>query len=322
METAKVGTDVAGVRSVFAGEEAANVVCAELDVDAGQCAAAAAAAAAPPAVPGAPSASAGIPEGLPLVMSDVVIIDGVNREADPDERLLEALNSTLRRPPTEEQLHAPRDETEGLFCRRSEEPVNEFSDNKELLVCAFPHLFPFGVGVPRSSLSTNFTRYLMLHHSNVFANEPRFYFLLFNQLHRHTNCRSTSLRVKAQKKHIDAVTRITKAPDFMARLEAANSHPESPDAKRLMRSLHPHIITLGAKTPFSPASRKASFNHFLAALNRSAHLPNDRPHLRSLTVPVLVRPRFGTGQLFITMAFNEVSGEAQCVCIEPVHSCR
>jgi hypothetical protein len=162
----------------------------------------------------------------------------------------------------------------------------------------------------------------MLHHSNVFANEPRFYFLLFNQLHRHTNCRSTSLRVKAQKKHIDAVTRITKAPDFMARLEAANSHPESPDAKRLMASLHPHIITLGAKTPFSPASRKASFNHFLAALNRSAHLPNDRPHLRSLTVPVLVRPRFGTGQLFITMAFNEVSGEAQCVCIEPVHSCR
>ncbi len=64
----------------------------------------------------------------------------------------------------------------------------------------------------------------MLHHSNVFANELRLYFLLFDQLHRHTNCSSTSLCVKAQKKHIDAVTRITKAPDFMVCLEAANLH--------------------------------------------------------------------------------------------------
>ena len=93
-------------------------------------------------------------------------------------------------------------------------------------------------------------------------------FLLFNQLHRHTNCRSTSLRVKAQKKHIDAVTRITKHPDFMVRLEAANANPDSGDAKKLLASLHPHIITLGAKAPYGPAARKASFNHFLAALNR------------------------------------------------------
>jgi len=208
------------------------------------------------------------------------------------------------RKPTTEDSDAPQAEQEGLFCRRSEDPVNEFENSNELLVCAFPHVFPYGVGVPRSSLSPNFTRYLMLHHSNAFANEPRLYFLLFNQLQRHTNCRSTSLRVKAQKKHIDAVTRITKRPDFMPRLEAANANPDSADAKALLASLHPHIITLGAKAPYGPAARKASFNHLLAGMNRL----DNSSHLLATYFKVICAYvfRFGTGQLFITMAFNEV----------------
>ena len=269
MENAKIGTDIAGVRSVFQDTDEQN--------GCGDC--------------GAPSPqldgnsatagqsnhgghesqmhlnAAGVPDRLPLVMSDVVIIDGSNRDEDPDQLLLDALNATLKRP-TSEDSEAQAAEPDGLFCRRSEDPVNEFENGSELLVCAFPHVFPFGVGVPRSSLSPKFTRYLMLHHSNAFANEPRLYFLLFNQLHRHTNCRSTSLRVKAQKKHIDAVTRVTKSADFMPRLEAANANPDSADAKRLLASLHPHIITLGAKAPYGPAARKASFNHFLAGMNR------------------------------------------------------
>ena len=262
MESAKIGTDVAGVRSAFEADEL-EASCAGPDMDANQGAAAVASDA------GASQAAAPEVHRLPLVLSDVVIIDGhTNQEEDPDQRLLAALNSTLRNPCAEGSGEPPA-ETDSLFCRRAVDPVNEFEERGELLACAFPHAFPFGVGVPRSSLSPKFTRYLMLHHSNVFANEPRLYFLLFNQLHRHTHCKSTSLRVKAQKTHIDAVTRITKAANFMPRLEAANENPGSIDAKKLMASLHPHIITLGAKAPFSPAARKASFNHFLAAMNRS-----------------------------------------------------
>ena len=54
----------------------------------------------------------------------------------------------------------------------------------------------------------------------------------------------------------------------MVRLEAATANPASADAKKLVGSLHPHIITLGAKTPYSPAARAASFNHMLACMNR------------------------------------------------------
>ena len=307
MESAKIGTDIAGVRSVCVDEDTANANGAPCDAAAGQ-----------------PSSSqaatgeaevhlngAGVPDRLPLVMSDVVIIDGTNRDEDPDQRLLDALNATMRKQPTDDS-EAPAAEPDSLFCRRGDDPVNDFENRSELLTCAFPHVFPFGVGVPRSSLSPKFTRYLMLHHSNVFANEPRLYFLLFNQLQRSTNCHSTSLRVKAQRKHIDAVTRITRAPTFMPRLEAANANPDSFDSKRLLASLHPHIITLGSKTPFSPSARKASFNHLLAGLNRSLSLTLC-PYLHhcilrlhaSLCACVCVC-RFGTGQLFVTMAFNEV----------------
>jgi hypothetical protein len=92
----------------------------------------------------------------------------------------------------------------------------------------------------------------------------------------------------------------------MPRLEAANANPESIDSKRLLASLHPHIITLGSKTPFSPSARKASFNHLLAGLNRS--LSPCLPHcpLVSCLTACLCVSRFGTGQLFVTMAFNEV----------------
>ena len=283
MENTKIGTDVAGVRSVFADGEPLGE---GPDLDENQGAGAASAAAGPAPAPAVHLNKAGVPDRLPLVMSDVVIIDGLREEEDPDLLLLKALNTTLRKPPAEDDSDAlPTEPVDSLFCRRAEDPVNEFEEQGRLLACAFPHVFPFGVGIPRSYLSTNFTRYLMLHHSNSFANEPSLYFLLFNQLHRHTNCRSTSLRVKAQKKHIDAVTRITKADDFMPRLEAANANPDSVDAKRLMASLHPHIITLGARAPFSPAARKASFNHFLAAMNRCLS-PCSSPPLGSCVAPV------------------------------------
>ena len=280
MEQAKIGTDIAGVRDVLVGQEPEATRGARQQPrderavtypDTSNCPAGAS----PPEQFEAQARlnEASVPQQT-LILSDVVIIDGADSEEDPDQRLLDALNATMRKPVDAQGSEAPaRDDDGVLFCRRSDQPVNEFANNAELLVCAFPHLFPFGVGVPSSSLSQGFTRYIMCHHSNAFANEPRQYFLLFNQLQRHINYRSTStnglnLRVKAQKKHVDAVTRITTQADFMPRLEAATANPDSPDAKRLLGSLHPHIITLGAKAPFSPSARSSSFNHLVAGLNR------------------------------------------------------
>jgi len=266
MENAKIGQDIAGVRDIFVRSEDQDDAAQQQPVSDPHQDRDENAAEADTAPDGVHLNPAGIPEKLPLIMSDVVIIDSSRSEEDTDQLLLDALNATMRKPSPEDSSN--QSQTEGLFCRRSEEPVNDVANSDQLLVCAFPHIFPFGVGVPKDPVNPKFTRYLMLHSSNSFANEPRLYFQLFNQLHRKTHFRSTSLRVKAQKKHIDAVTRITKQPDFMVRLEAATANPASADAKKLVGSLHPHIITLGAKTPYSPAARAASFNHMLAGMNR------------------------------------------------------
>jgi hypothetical protein len=134
--------------------------------------------------------AAGFPDQIDLVMNNCVIVDSLTFATDPDQALLDALNKAARTPPSDSDNGADF-AADGLVCRRSAIPFNDFQEGQELLVCAFPHCFPFGVGVPRSSANVDFTRYLMLHHTNQFANEPRLQFLLFNLLHRHTNARST-----------------------------------------------------------------------------------------------------------------------------------
>ena len=103
MEIAKIGADVAGVCRVFADEENAYGDCGgpspQLSDNAG---------AGQPHHHGgdgfqplrctSTKQAAGVPDRLPLVMSDVVIVDGRNREDDPEWLLLDALNATMRKP--------------------------------------------------------------------------------------------------------------------------------------------------------------------------------------------------------------------------------
>ena len=275
MDRCKVGTDIAAVRdSDCGGGQVDSNNSEQLFISASDEDVAATSADAAPPEPIHLDAS-GLPDQIQLVMNNCVIVDSHAFATDPDQTLLDAVNKAAKTPPSDD----------GLVCRRSAIPFNEFEDGQELLVCAFPHCFPFGVGVPPSSAtSPTFTRFLMLHHTNTFSNEQRLQFLLFNQLHRQTNARSTSMRVKASKVHVDAVNRVTQRSDFRARLEAANSSQQSADAKSLLAELRPHIFVLGAHAPYSDAARKSSFNHLMAANNR-----------------------FGMPMLFITMAFNDVS---------------
>jgi hypothetical protein len=56
--------------------------------------------------------------------------------------------------------------------RTSSVPVNEFTDNDQLLYGSFPHVFPFGSGLPtRGSLTTRHTRHLLMQFQGQFS-EP------------------------------------------------------------------------------------------------------------------------------------------------------
>ena len=56
--------------------------------------------------------------------------------------------------------------------RTSTVPVNEFTENDQLLYGSFPHVFPFGLGLPTSgSLTTRHTRHLLMQFQGQFS-EP------------------------------------------------------------------------------------------------------------------------------------------------------
>ena len=70
-----------------------------------------------------------------------------------------------------------------IRVRRSELPVNEFADNDTLFCGAFPDKFLRGIGFgSRASLSDEQTMHLLLQHTCTFARDPRFTFLLFDQI--------------------------------------------------------------------------------------------------------------------------------------------
>jgi hypothetical protein len=106
-------------------------------------------------------------------------------------------------------------------------------------------MFPFGTGMPERVSTMHedayYTRYLMMHHGNTFASDPRFSFFLFNVMQRHANLRGTSLKIKAQEKAVQAFGKITQSDTFMPRLEAALQNPKSPQAAKLIASIQPHI---------------------------------------------------------------------------------
>ena len=139
-----------------------------------------------------------------------------------------------------------------------------------LVTCAFPHLFPFGAppSMPRSTFPESLTRYLMLHHQCRFSTEIPLVFLLFNQAQRHANMRSTSLKLKASKTHVQAIMKISGKDDFFVKLADANADPESPQAKAFLAQIRPDIMSFGNQAPFSPAARRLSFNHLMACMNR------------------------------------------------------
>ena len=177
------------------------------------------------------------------IMSSVLIVDSAKAASDDDvdQALLDSINASMQTGPDSIDTEAP-----AIL-------VSQYGTN-EILVCGFPHLFPFGLGVPESNTDPNYTRYLMIHHSNAFAAESRLYFFHINALKKQGNARSTSLRIQAHKLHVEAVSSITRHHDFRARLAGVNANPKSDDAKALLSSLLLHIPPLGVNTPYRARS--------------------------------------------------------------------
>ena len=83
-------------------------------------------------------------------------------------------------------------------CRRSAQPLNEFTENATLLYGAFWPLLPLRAGLRSDGpLTPASRRRIMTQFHNAFAHSPQLIFLLADQVQRHAAARGVALRVKA-----------------------------------------------------------------------------------------------------------------------------
>ena len=204
---------------------------------------------------------------------------------NPDTNERQSTSNDEPTPVNTTKPSAATGKTPVIVSTREKRPRDEFHDNDRILASCFPTLFLFGTAGPRptsGSFSTELTTYLMLHHTCRFAQDPRLLFYLFNQTQRHGVTRATNLRIRARSEAVERFVALTNAKDFKDRLHECHKNPESTDAKKLAKELEPLLAKAGKSVPYSPAARRAAFAHSMGCMQR-----------------------FGSGLVFLTMAFND-----------------
>ena len=156
-----------------------------------------------------------------------------------------------------------------LSIRRENNPICEFTSNDELMYGSFPWLFLFGSGVPKcGSLPITFTKFLLSHFNQGFAQDHKFLFTIFNQIQRHACVRASSLKVNARSRGTQNLMDTINDPDFGNKLQSAILHPNSREAKALLQKVMPNVSLIAAKVPFGVAERHNSLYKLYAMIQR------------------------------------------------------
>ena len=82
-------------------------------------------------------------------------------------------------------------------------PLNEFSENDDILSGAFPDLFPLGYSCNKKGpLAKQQIKHLLYQFTGNFAACPCLHFYLLNQMQRHRNILGIHSKLKLDKKHL------------------------------------------------------------------------------------------------------------------------
>ncbi|CAK0867394.1 unnamed protein product [Prorocentrum cordatum] len=140
-------------------------------------------------------------------------------------------------------------------CARELRPMNEFTNNDDILYGAFWYLFPLRQGL-RSKGSVNFhdSRHLLTQFHNAFAQQPSFLFLLANQIQRHAAAKGVGLRVKTGA--------------YVERARAAEEDPTSKGARDLLKQVMRFTATAGKVVPWSGEDRAGEITKLYAMWRR------------------------------------------------------
>jgi len=148
---------------------------------------------------------------------------------------------------------------EKIKVRRTDDnPLNEFGDNDNLYLSLFPHLFPFGKGMPhKGTLPEKFSQHLLRQRSCTFAHDSRFLFTAFNQKQRHAATRAVRSLASGKPEHLKQLGELCQDLEFRAKVEAAVKDSSSKEAAEVLKILNPLIRTSGGKIDYSASARAA-----------------------------------------------------------------
>jgi hypothetical protein len=156
-----------------------------------------------------------------------------------------------------------------IVVERNRDPINEFENNDLLLTQAFPWLYLFGKGVPKSStMPRPYTKAVLNHYNRSFSKDHKFIFLLFDQMRRHIAAQAAKARLYSQNQNITQFVEFVNEPGFANDLDFAVKTPESKEAKKILAKLLPNIKMAGGNVPFGPLERQQSKYNLFAMLHR------------------------------------------------------
>ena len=174
---------------------------------------------------------------------------------DPDEQFLNSMVNLYR------EMKEKDDIDEAMKINILNNPVNEYSNNVELLHLAFPVLFPLGITSRQIGttglLKESTTRRLLCSADGRFARNKAFQFLLNNQKMRSQNNLSVALRIDANTEMSKKFVNFVNSEECDRLCEAAITNRKGKEARILLSKIRPLITVCGARTKLSPFERAA-----------------------------------------------------------------
>ncbi|CAK0807187.1 unnamed protein product [Prorocentrum cordatum] len=124
-------------------------------------------------------------------------------------------------------------------CARELRPMNEFTNNGDILYGAFWHLFPLRQGLrSKGSVGAHDSRHLLTQFHNSFAQQPSLLFLLANQVQRHAAAKGVGVRVKTDPDSFQTFANMMADKDaHLERLRVAKEDPASKSARDLLKQV-------------------------------------------------------------------------------------
>jgi len=185
--------------------------------------------------------------------TDVMVTEDSSK--DPDTQIIDSLLGLHN------EMQSKDDCDEQLQIRIKDKPLNEYSNNPEILHLAFPLLFPLGITARQIGssglLRQRTVRRLLCSANGRFARSKSLLFLLMNQKMRHDNNMNVALRINANTELSRKFVKFVNSEDFERLCIAAAANPKGKCARILLAKVRPLVAVSGQTTKWSALERSA-----------------------------------------------------------------